>query len=184
MLQTEIAAAQGVPAFAGVGPPVAFAWPRPEDPGSRWTGSYARLSTGFEAASSKRFGSYAGPTIGFESGRTWQDGALIYGVVGGFDYLAAGGTTPGFGGLAYTRDLAGAVQVQVGTLLTPDVLLYAKAGALAAHETLRVGPTAIALPFTRDAIVVRPDARIGVDWAITDRLSVDVEAGVTGPGLR
>jgi hypothetical protein len=143
------------------------------------------MSTGFAVVSSRHSGSYAGPTIGFEGGRMWQDGNLVYGVLGGFDYLAAigGGTTPGFGRLAYSRDFAGAVQVKVGTLLTPDVLLYAKAGALAAHEKLRFGPTASSLPFAREDVAVRPDARVGVEWAVTERLSVAVEAGVTGPGF-
>jgi outer membrane immunogenic protein len=192
VLGAGAAAAQGVPAFTGFAPLPSFALPAPDGPGpSRWTGSYASLSTGFEAASSKRFGGYAGPTIGFEGGRMWQEGRFVYGIVGGFDYLAPlGSGTPGYGRLAYTRDLSGAVQVQVGALLTPDVLVYAKAGAVAAHETLRVGPTPGTLsglgtlPFTREAVAVRPDARIGVEWAVTDRLSVGVEAGVVGPALR
>ncbi|WP_245524333.1 outer membrane protein [Methylobacterium nonmethylotrophicum] len=186
-LAPDPGAAQG---FAGFGFLPVFAWPqglREEGPGEgRWSGSYGRLSTGFEAVSSRRFGSYAGPTIGFEGGRLWQDGRLVYGIAGGFDYLAttSGGLTPGFGGLAYTRDFAGAVQVKVGTLLTPDVLLYARAGATAVHGSLRVGATPVSAPFSRDDIAVRPDAHVGVEWAITDRLSVAVEAGVVGPGLR
>jgi outer membrane immunogenic protein len=181
------AAAQFAPSFIGFGPLPAFAWPQaPGEPESRWSGSYARMSTGFEAVSSKRFGGYAGPTVGFEAGRIWREGALVYGIGGGFDYLAAvgGGMTPGFGGLAYTRDLAGALQVKVGTLLTPDILLYAKAGAWAAHETLRVGPTALSQPFSREDVAVRPNAQVGVEWALTDRLSVAVEAGVIGGGFR
>ena len=85
------------------------------------TRSYARLWTGFEVASSKHFGSYAGPTVGFEGGRMWQEERLVYGVVGGFDYLAAidGGATPGLGRLAYSRDFSGAVQVKVGALVHP-----------------------------------------------------------------
>ena len=161
-----------------------FAWPqKAASEESRWAGSYARMSTGFEVSSSKRFGSHAGPTVGFEGGRMWQEGGLVYGVVGGFDYLAAigGGATPGFGGLAYSRDFSGALQVKVGAVLTPDVLLYAKAGAVAAHGTWNFGPTSSSLPFTREDIAVRPDARVGVEWAVTDRLSVAVEAGVVGP---
>ncbi|WP_208642304.1 outer membrane protein [Methylobacterium terrae] len=186
-LAPDPGAAQGLVGFGYL--PV-FAWPRAleEGPGAdgRWSGSYARLSTGFEAVSSRRFGSYAGPTIGFEGGRLWQEGRFVYGIAGGFDYLAAtsGGLTPGFGGLSYTRDFAGAVQVKVGTLLTPDVLLYARAGAAAVHGTLRAGATPVSAPFSRDDIIVRPDAHVGVEWAITDRLSVAVEAGVVGGGLR
>ena len=186
-LRPEPAAAQGLVGFGLL--PV-FAWPRAvedrlgED--SRWAGSYARVSTGFEAVSSRRFGSYAGPTIGFEGGRMLQEGRFVYGIAGGFDYLAAtsGGLTPGFGGLSYTRDFAGAVQVKVGTLLTPDVLLYARAGAAAVHGTLRAGATPVSMPFSRDDVVVQPDAHVGVEWAITDRLSVAVEAGVGGYALR
>ncbi len=186
-LRPDPAAAQGL---AGFGFLPVFAWPRGLEDRlggeSRWSGSYARFSTGFEAVSSRRFGSYAGPTIGFEGGRMWREGDFVYGIAGGFDYLAAtsGGLTPGFGGLSYTRDFAGAVQVKVGTLLTPDVLLYARAGAAAVHGTLRAGATPVSMPFSRDDVVVQPDAHVGVEWAITDRLSVAVEAGVGGYGLR
>lgn len=184
--------AQGL---AGFGFLPVFAWPQntwpnslDEGPGldGRWSGSYARMSTGFEAVSSRRFGSYAGPTLGFEGGRMWQEGRFVYGISGGFDYLAAtsGGLTPGFGALSYTRDFAGAVQVKVGALMTPDVLLYARAGAAAVHGTIRAGATPVSGPFSRDDIAVLPNAHVGVEWAITDRLSVAVEAGVVGGGLR
>ena len=115
VLWANLAAAQGVPPFTGFASLPSFAWPQPAgSEESRWAGSFARLATGFEVASSKRFGSYAGPTVGFEGGRMWQEGRFVYGVVGGFDYLAAigGGATPGFGSLAYSRDFAGAVQVK------------------------------------------------------------------------
>jgi outer membrane immunogenic protein len=180
----DLAAAQGLP-FAGFTALPSFAWPQPAaGEGGRWAGSYARLSTGFEVSSSKRFGSFAGPTVGFEGGRMWQEGRLVYGVVGGFDYLAAigGGATPGFGGLSYSRDFAGALQVKVGALVTPDVLLYAKAGATAARERLQFGTTPFSLPFAREDVAVRPDARVGVEWAVTDRLLVSVEAGVAARG--
>ena len=186
VLRADLAAAQGIPSFTGFAQLPSFAWPQPEGgQESRWAGSYARMSTGFEAVSSKRLGSYAGPTVEFEGGRMWQEGRLVYGLVGGFDYLAApgGGPDPRPGGLAYARDFAGALHVQVGTLLTSDVLLYAKAGAAAVHETLRVGATPLSLPVTREDIAIRPDARVGVEWAVTDRLSVAVEAGVVGRGL-
>jgi opacity protein-like surface antigen len=187
MLYATLAAAQGVPSFTGFTSLPSFAWPEPaarEE--SRWAGSYARMSTGFEVSSSKRSGGYAGPTVGFEGGRMWQDGQLVYGVVGGFDYLAAigGGPTPRFGGLAYSRDFSGALQVKVGTLVTPDVLVYAKAGALAVHEKLRFGATSFSPSFSREAIALEPDARVGVEWAVTDHISVALEAGVTGPGIR
>src|SRR3954447_26728073 len=185
VLWANLAAAQGVPPFTGFASLPSFAWPQPAGAEeSRWAGSFARLSSGFEVASSKRFGGYAGPTVGFEGGRMWQEGRFVYGVVGGFDYLAAlgGGATPAFGGLAYSRDFSGALQVKVGALLTPDVLLYAKAGALAAHQKLEFGATSSSVPFRREDIAVRPDARVGVEWAVTDRLSLSVEAGVAGAG--
>jgi len=181
------AAAQGVPFSVGFASLPSFAWPGAAGDGpGRWEGSYASLSTGYEAVSSKRFGSYSGPTIGFEGGRLWQDGRLVYGISGGLDYLIpAGGTTmPGFGRLAYSRDFAGIVHAQVGTLLTPSVLLYGKVGALAVHETLRAGPTPVSPAFSRDDLAIRPDARVGVEWALTDRLSVAVEAGVVGNRIR
>jgi len=187
VLWANLAAAQGVPPITGFASLPSFAWPQPAGTEeSRWAGSFARLSSGFEVASSKHFGSYAGPTVGFEGGRMWQEGRFVYGVVGGFDYLAAigGGATPGFGSLAYSRDFAGAVQVKAGALLTPDVLLYGKVGASVGHEKLSFGASASSLPFSREDIVVRPDARVGVEWAVTDRLSVAVEAGVTGRDLR
>ncbi|MGU3664038.1 outer membrane protein [Methylobacterium sp. A49B] len=188
LLQACPAAAQGL-LWPGIGfaPLPAFAWPEPAgDAYGRWTGSYARLSTGYAVTTSRRFGSYAGPTLGFEGGRMWQEGPILYGISGGFDYLAGldGNLTPGFGRLAYARDFAGALEVKVGTLLTPDVLVYAKGGGVALHETLRVGPTPSTLPFTRQDIAVRPVAGVGVEWAVTDRLSLGVEAGVVGGGIR
>lgn len=179
--------AQAYAPVLGLGSLPIFAWPRPaEGDQSRWAGSYARMSTGFEVVSSKHFGSYAGPTVGFEGGRMWQDGSLVYGISGGFDYLAvtSGGGTPAFGRLAFSRDFAGAMQVKVGTLVTPDVLVYTKVGLAAAHETLRFGATSVSPSFSRDDIAVRPDARVGVEWAVTDRLSVGIEAGVVGPAIR
>lgn len=186
LLSADCAVAQGGPSSGGAASLPLFARPQPgASEENRWAGSYARLSSGFEVSSSKHFGSYAGPTIGFEGGRMWQDGSLVYGVVGAVDYLAAigGGPSPGAGGLAYSRDFSGALQVKVGTLLTPDVLLYVKAGAVVVHEKLRVGATSFSLPQTREDLVVRPDARVGVEWAVTDHLSVAVEAGMAGRGL-
>lgn len=186
-LGTGPALAQGVPFSVGFASLPSFAWPgAPGVERGRWEGSYASLSTGYEAVSSKRFGSYSGPTIGFEGGRLWQEGNLVYGLSGGIDYLIPTGgiATPAFGRLAYSRDLAGVVHAQVGTLLTPNVLLYGKVGAWAVHETLRAGPTAVSPAFSRDDLAVRPDARVGVEWALTDRLSVAVEAGVVGNRLR
>ena len=72
--------------------------------------------------------------------------------------------------------------MKVGALVTPGVLLYAKAGATAAHQKLQFGATPFSLPFAREDVAVRPDARVGVEWAVTDRLSVSVEAGIGAEG--
>ena len=179
------AAAQAFLPLVGFAPLPSFALDPVEDAG-RWTGSYARLSTGYAVSTSRHFGSYSGPTVGFEGGRMWQEGPILYGISGGFDYLAGlgGNLTPGYGRLAYSNDFAGSLEVKVGTLVAPDVLVYAKTGALALHQTLRVGPTPGSLPFTRQDIAVRPVAGVGVEWAVTDRLSLAVEAGVVGGGIR
>lgn len=180
------ALAQSALPFAGFAPLPSFAWapPRAGEDG-RWSGAYAAVSTGYAFSSSKAFGRYGGPTLGFEGGRMWQDGRFVYGIVGGVDLLipGAGSNTLGFGGFGYSRDLAGAFQVQVGTLLTDNVLLYGKAGAWAVHERLRFGGTPAAPLVDRENLAVRPDARVGLEWAITDRLSVAVEAGVVGNRL-
>lgn len=178
------AAAQGLLPVTGFASLPALSWPEAGE--GRWAGSRARLSTGFEAVSSRRGGSYAGPTIGFDGQRLWQEGPFVYGIAGRFDYLAAigGGPTPGFGGFALSRDLAGAAHVKVGALVAPDVLVYATAGAQVVREKLSFGATPSSLPFSREDIVVRPDARVGVEWAVTDRLTLGVEAGIVGPALR
>lgn len=168
----------------GFGSLPSFAWPSPaESDVDRWSGSFARMSTGFAVSSSKHFGSYGGPTIGFEGGRMWREGNVVYGITGGFDYLASmGGGRPGFGGLAYSRDFAGSMHMQVGALITPDVLVYTKLGAWAVHENLRWGASNSLRSYSRDDVVVRPDARVGVEWAVTDNISVAVEAGVGSYG--
>jgi opacity protein-like surface antigen len=165
-----------------------FAWPD-RDPAtgqSRWEGQYARMSTGFEVSSSKRFGTVAGPTVGFEGGKLWREGNLVYGIAGGFDYLAPFGNsgTPAFSRMAYTRDFGGGLHAKVGTLVTEDVLLYAKAGLAAVHETVRFGPSAVSPGFSRSDIALRPDAAVGVEWAVTDRLTLGIEVGATGRALR
>lgn len=165
-----------------------FAW-REVDPESgklRWEGNYARASTGFEVSSSKRFGTSAGPTFGVEAGRLWRQEDVVFGVAGGFDYLAPFGNsgTPAFGRLGYTRDFAGGFQVKVGTLVTEDVLVYTRAGLTAVNGTYRFGPSPVAPVFSRNDIVVQPDARIGVEWAVTDRLTLGIEVGATGRAIR
>lgn len=182
-------AAAGAQAFLPIGfsSLPSFAWPQAEVPErSRWEGSYARLASGFQVTASRRFGTSAGPTLGFEGGRMWREGDVVYGIAGGFDATTpfGGYGTPSFGRVGLTRDFAGALQAKAGVLLTEDVLVYAKGGLASVHETLRFGPSAVAPSFSRSDIAVRPDARVGVEWAVTDRLTLSIEAGMTGPGIR
>jgi opacity protein-like surface antigen len=158
-----------------------FASPDIDPVTGRWAGSYARMSTGFEVSSSKRFGTMAGPTIGFEGGKLWRDGDIVYGIAGGFDYLQPFGSsaTPAFGRIGYTRDLAGFLNVKVGKLVTEDVLVYARAGVAAVNGTFHVGPSPASPGFSRRDIALQPDAAVGVEWAVTDKLTVGVEVGAS-----
>ncbi|MDH7795663.1 MULTISPECIES: hypothetical protein [unclassified Beijerinckia] len=173
--------------FTGFNALPVFAWPR-YDPAevSPFEGSYGRMSMGYQVSSSKRFGTYSGPTIGLEGGKMWRDGQFVYGVVGAVDYMppVGGYGTPSFGMAAYTRDFAGAVQFKAGFLAANNVLVYTKIGAAAINETLHFGATNFSSPFNRNTFTVRPDARVGVEWAVTDKLTIGVEAGVTGSPLR
>lgn len=154
--------------------------------GIAWEGAYARLSTGFQVTSSKRFGTFAGPTIGVEGGRMWRDGSLVFGAFGAFEATKplGGYTNPGFGEVAWTRDFAATAQLKAGVLAADNVLVYGRLGAAAMNETLRYGPGARSAPFSRSDVVVRPGAGVGVEWAITPRLTVGIEAGVVGAPLR
>lgn len=166
----------------------AFAWPDldPETGERRWEGSYGRVSTGFAVSSSRHFGTQAGPTVGIEGGRLWRQGDLVVGLSGGVDYLAPFGSasTPSFGRLGYTRDLAGGISARIGTLVREDVLVYTRVGIGALNETLRFGASPLGPGFSRSDIVVRPDAAVGVEWAVTDKLTVGLEVGATGRAIR
>ena len=95
-----------------------------------------------------------------------------------------GGATPGFGGIAYSRDFSGAVQVKAGALrLHAGGAALCQGWRVGGARKAELGATASSLPFAREDIVVRPDARVGVEWAVTDHLSVAIEAGV-GRDLR
>ena len=165
-----------------------FAWSQPTlaPGGVKWDGSYARISTGFQVTSSKRLGTSAGPTFGLEAGTMKREGNFIYGVVGALEYMPAVGGygTPGFNSVALTRDFAGAFQIKTGVLLTDNLLLYTKVGAAAANETLRYGATPFSSPFSRSDIAVRPEARAGVEWAVTNNLTLGLEVGVVGQAIR
>lgn len=187
-LSASAARAQSWLPFTGFAPLPSFAWSEPTlSPGGvKWDGSYARISTGFNVTSSKRMGTSAGPTFGLEAGTMRREGDFVYGIVGALDYMPAlgGYGTPGFGQTAYTRDFAGAFQVKAGVLVTPDVLVYTKLGMSAANETWRYGASPWSTPFSRSDILVRPEARAGVEWAVTNNLTLGLEVGVVGQAIR
>ena len=174
--------------FSGFDALPTFAWSEPTlaPGGVKWDGSYARISTGFHVSSSKRLGTSGGPTFGLEAGTMRREGNFIYGVVGALEYMPAFGGygTPGFNSVALTRDFAGAFQIKTGVLLTENLLLYTKVGAAAANETLRYGATPFSSPFSRSDIAVRPEARAGVEWAVTNNLTLGLEVGVIGQAIR
>jgi len=68
--------------------------------------------------------------------------------------------------------------------VTPDVLVYTKLGMAAANETWRFGASPWSRPFSRSDIRVRPEARAGVEWAVTNNLTLGVEVGVAGEAIR
>jgi len=162
-----------------------FAWDGPTL-SPKWEGSYARISSGFQVTSGKHMRTVAGPTFGLEAGTMRREGNFVYGIVGALDYAPAigGYGVPSFGSAAYTRDLAGAFQIKTGVLVTPDVLVYTKVGMSAANETWRYGATSFSAPFTQSDIAVRPEARAGVEWAVTNKLTLGLEVGVVGQRIR
>lgn len=180
--------AQAALPFSGFDALPSFAWSEPTlaPGGVKWDGSYARISSGFHVTSSKRLGTHAGPTFGLEAGTMRREGDFVYGVVGALEFMPAVGGygPPGFGQAAYTRDFSGAFQLKAGVLVTPDVLLYTKVGAAAINQTWRYGATPFSTPFTRSDIAVRPEARAGVEWAVTNNLTLGLEVGVVGQALR
>lgn len=174
--------------LAGFGILPSFAWSEPTvSPGGvKWEGSYARISSGFQVTSSKRFGTSAGPVIGLEAGKMWRDGDFVYGIAGALEFSPSFGgyANPGFNQASYTRDISGAFQVKAGVFATPDVLLYTSVGMSAANETFRYGATSFSTPFSRSDIAVRPEARAGIAWAVTDKVTLGLEVGVIGPAMR
>jgi outer membrane immunogenic protein len=182
------ARAQALLPFLGFSTLPSFAWSEPTlaPGGVKWEGSYARISSGFHVSSSRRFGTSAGPTIGLEAGKMWRDGDFVYGIVGALEYAPAFGgyANPGFGQASYTRDIAGAFQLKAGVFATPDVLLYTKVGMAAANDSFRYGATPFSPAFSRSDIAVRPEARAGVEWAVTDKVTLGLEVGVVGPAIR
>ncbi|WP_186420748.1 hypothetical protein [Bosea sp. CS1GBMeth4] len=188
LVATSPAAAQAFLPLSGFGLLPSFAWSEPTlSPGGvKWEGSYARISSGFQVTSSKRFGTSAGPVIGLEAGKMWRDGDFVYGISGALEFSPSFGgyANPGFNQASYTRDIAGAFQVRAGVFATPDVLLYTSVGMSAANETFRYGATPFSTPFSRSDIAVRPEARAGVAWAVTNNVTLGLEVGVVGPAVR
>jgi len=182
---TGAAEAQTFLPLTGFAAVPSFAWDEPSL-SPKWEGSYARISSGFEVTSSKHMRTSAGPTFGLEAGTMRREGNFVYGIIGAIDYAPAigGYGYPSFGNAAYTRDFAGAFQIKTGVLVTPDVLLYTKVGVSAANETWRYGATDFSAPFSRSDIAVRPEARAGVEWAVTDKITLGVEVGVFGQAIR
>ena len=182
------ARAQAFLPLSGFGVLPSFAWSQPTlSPGGvTWEGSYARISSGFQVTSSKHFGTSAGPVIGLEAGKMWRDGDFVYGIAGVLDFAPSFGgyNNPGFNQASYTRDIAGAFQLKAGVFATPDVLLYTSVGMSAANETFRYGATPFSTPFSRSDIAVRPEARAGVAWAVTNNVTLGLEVGVIGPEMR
>ncbi|MCO5092829.1 hypothetical protein [Bosea sp. (in: a-proteobacteria)] len=179
------ARAQAVLPLSGFAPLPSFAWDEPSL-SPKWEGSYARISSGFHVSSGKHMRTSAGPTFGLEAGTMRREGNLVYGVAGALDYMPAVGGYgyPSFGTMAYTRDFAGAFKVKAGVLVTPDVLVYSTVGLSAANETWRFGATGFSSPFSRSSIAVRPEARAGVVWAVTDKITMGLEVGVVGEAIR
>lgn len=188
MIAASPAAAQAFLPLSGFGLLPSFAWSEPTlSPGGvKWEGSYARISSGFQVTSSKHFGTSAGPVIGLEAGKMWRDGDFVYGIAGVLEFSPAFGgyANPGFNRATYTRDIAGGFQLKAGVFATPDVLLYTTVGMAAANDTFRYGATPFSAPFSRSDIAVRPEARAGVEWAVTDKLTLGLEVGVVGPAIR
>lgn len=188
VLGSGAAQAQIALPYSAFGALPSFAWSEPtlKPGGVTWEGNYARISSGFQVTSSKRLGTTAGPTLGLEAGTMRREGNFVYGIVGALNYQPAigGYGTPSFGSVALTRDFAGAFQIKTGVLLTPEVLLYTKVGASAANETLRFGASPFSAPFSRSDIAVRPEAYAGVEWAVTNNLTLGLEVGVVGQAIR
>jgi hypothetical protein len=61
---------------------------------------------------------------------------------------------------------------------------YRRGELAAAHETYRYGATPWSAPFSRSDIAVRPEARAGVEWAVTNNLTLGLEVGVVGQSIR
>lgn len=148
----------------------------------KWEGSYGRISTGFQTTRFGRGATVSGPTVGLEAGKMWRDGNLVWGVAGAANYEPMRGNFAfgSFGGQEFGRDFSGAARLKAGVLATDTLLFYSSIGVSAGRETWRSGPTWGGTPFSRSDIVVRPEARAGVEWAVTPNLTLGVEVGVVG----
>ncbi len=148
----------------------------------KWEGSYGRISTGFQTTRFGRGATVSGPTVGLEAGKMWREGNLVWGVAGAANYEPARGNFNfgPFGGQEFGRDFSGAARLKAGVLATDTLLFYSSVGVSAGRETWRSGPAWGGMPFSRSDIIVRPEARAGVEWAVTPNLTLGVEVGVVG----
>ncbi len=148
----------------------------------KWEGSYGRISTGFQTTRFGRGATMSGPTVGLEAGKMWREGNLVWGVAGAANYEPARGNFA-FGSLAgqeFGRDFSGAARLKAGVLATDTLLFYSSVGVSAGREAWRSGPAWGGTPFSRSDIAVRPEARAGVEWAVTPNLTLGLEVGVVG----
>lgn len=152
-------------------------WSKPDD--DRWNGNYLRLSSGFSATSVRKGPTIAGPTIGLEAGKFWRDGSWVYGAVANFEAMPTMARMSSAAFPILTENFNGGAHLKSGYLVQPNVLVYGRVGVTAYNETWRL-PTS--LGGGKDSrLVIRPDMRVGAQWAVTDNLSVTVEVGIQPP---
>jgi outer membrane immunogenic protein len=176
------ALAQGLPSFALSGPVLS-------DGQTRWDGQYLKLSSGFSVTSFRHGGTVAGPTLGLAAGRMWQQGALVWGIEGALDYQPAtyrssSRAVPAFA--EFNRDLMAGARFKAGILAQDNLLFYGSVGGVVARETWRYSPAAVAQGITGikdERVQLRPDIRAGVEWAVTDKIRLNLEVA-TQPGWR
>jgi outer membrane immunogenic protein len=182
--QAQQAASMGavIPSFALAGPAI-------EAGKTRWDGQYFKVSSGFAVTSFRHGPTVGGPTAGLSVGKMWQQGALVWGVEGGIDYQPVTyrsnrGSLPLLA--TYDRDLVAGARFKAGILAQDNLLFYTSVGAQVARETWRYSPALVATGITglRDEKVqLRPDVRAGVEWAVTDKLRLNLEVSAQ-PGWR
>ncbi len=178
----QSATAAGIPSFALSGPVLS-------EGQTKWDGQYLKMSSGFSVTSFRHGGTVAGPTLGLAAGRMWQQGALVWGIEGGIDYQPAtyqssAHALPAFA--SFNRDLMAGARFKAGILAQDNLLFYGSVGGQVARETWRYSPAAVAqglTGFRDERVQLRPDIRAGVEWAVTDKIRLNLEVA-TQPGWR